>query len=202
MRKNIVFCLRNCGWLALFATLMMWAGTDRPKPSDSWLILPGGGGAITATTTRRDLVARYGAANVVDQDIDVGEGNSEPGTILFPNDPQRRIEILWKDDSTKLAPRFLAIYGKSSLWNTVHGISLGTSLKELEKLNGHPFSVAVGTDQTGWVFSWDGGTLDKEVKSRGVDISLDDRNSLSSQSSDPVMQKTNPRVDGIHWNFP
>ena len=66
--------------------------------SDPWLILADGKqGSINAHTTRQDLVRVYGTSNVVDRDLDVGEGEVEPGTILFPSDPEHSIEILWND---------------------------------------------------------------------------------------------------------
>jgi len=62
--------------------------------ADPWLILVSGEkGAINSHTTRKDLVRMYGAANVVDQDVDIGEGEMQSGTFLFPKDPQRQIEI-------------------------------------------------------------------------------------------------------------
>jgi hypothetical protein len=220
MRRNIVFCLRNCGWLALFATLMMWAGTDPAKPNDNWRILPGGGGAITATTTRRDLVARFGAANVVDQDIVTGHGEGEivPVTVLFPNDPKRRLEINWKDEKTKLAPEFLTIQGEKSVWHTVHGISLGTCLKQLESINGRPFSLlGFGWDFEGKVESWNNGVLDKELEGKGrvfmqlvpwgeVPVAESEMDEVIGDgpfsSSHPIMQKINPCASEITWKFP
>ncbi|MGB6632343.1 MAG: hypothetical protein WBE52_13985, partial [Terriglobales bacterium] len=107
---------------------------------DPWLILASGEkGTINSHTTRKDLVRTYGAANVVDQDVDIGEGEMQSGTFLFPEDPQRQIEILWKDPDHKTAPESAQILGKKSLWHGVHGITLGTSVRELERLNGRPF---------------------------------------------------------------
>jgi hypothetical protein len=54
----------------------------------------------------------YGAANVVDQEVDAGEGETDLATILFPSDPQRSIEIFWKDPDKKTAPSSATIRGK------------------------------------------------------------------------------------------
>jgi len=102
---------RLIGFLIL--TSLLVSGTP---PSDAWLIVLGGtNGAITASTTRRDLVRRYGEASVSDQDVDIGEGETEPGTVLFPHDSHRSIDILWKDPETKLSPKCLTIRGGASL---------------------------------------------------------------------------------------
>ena len=70
--------------------------------ADPWLILVSGEkGAINSHTTRKDLVRMYGAANVVDQDVDIGEGEMESEAFLFPKDPQRQIEICGKTRTTK-----------------------------------------------------------------------------------------------------
>jgi hypothetical protein len=95
---------------------------------DQWVILlPPQSGAVTASTTRRDLVNRLGAINVSDGDVGVGEGETAPGTTVFPGDPIRAMDILWKDPKTKRSPHSLSIGGKASQWKTAHGISLGTS---------------------------------------------------------------------------
>ena len=139
--------------------------------ADPWLILASGEkGAINSHTTRKDLVRMYGAANVVDQDVDIGEGEMQSGTFLFPKDPQRQIEILWKDPDNKTAPESAQILGKKSLWHGVHRITLGTSVSELERLNGRPFRFALtndGTDMAEEAISWQGGRLEKEFQGKG-----------------------------------
>jgi hypothetical protein len=103
MHRTRDLFLRNCQ-LAGFFILAVLQVSGTPVP-DAWLILPGGAsGAITVSTTRRDLVERYGSANVRDQDVDIGEGETEPGTVLFPKDPKRSIEILWRDPKTICGP--------------------------------------------------------------------------------------------------
>jgi hypothetical protein len=202
-------------WSFLLLSALSAFGGSAPDP---WLIaLPPRNGAITASTTRRELVKRYGAANVRDQDVGIGEGETEPGTALFPQDSQRLIEILWRDPATKLSPKFLTIRGKASRWKTAHEISLGTSLKQLEQINGRPFVLSgFGWDYSGTVESWSNGVLAKELEGNGrvlLRLDSDQPNVTKSElehvegdrsfpSSDPVMQKINPRVYEIVWAFP
>jgi hypothetical protein len=121
----------------VFVATLCSLGNSAP---DQWVtLLPPQSGAITASTPGRDLVNRFGARNVSDGGVDVGEGETAPGTTVFPGDPIRAIDILWKDPKTKRSPHTLSIGGKASQWKTAHGISLGTSLKELEQINGKPF---------------------------------------------------------------
>lgn len=202
--------------LAFCMTILSF-GQSEPDP---WLILVSGEkGAITAHTTRQDLVGTYGASNVVDKDVDVGEGKTEPGTVVFPNDPQRSIEILWTDPDKKTLPASAQIEGDASRWKTVHSISLGTSLKELERLNGRAFHLSgFGWDYSGTVLSWDKGSLEKELNGGNGRLFLrlgppsdthvpeEEQSQVlgdSDFSSDhPVMQKLNPKVYQVIWRFP
>jgi hypothetical protein len=106
----------------------------------------------------------------VDQDVDIGEGEMQSGTFLFPKDPQRQIEMLWKDPDNKTVPESAQIWGKKSFWHGVHGITLGTSVSELERLNGRPFRFALtndGMDMAEETISWQGGRLEKEFQGNG-----------------------------------
>jgi hypothetical protein len=106
--------------------------------------------------------------------LDVGEGEVGPGTILFPSDPERSIEILWNDVGKKTDPTGVTIRGNKSRWKALHDISLGTTLKQLERLNGRPFHMAgYGWDYSGTVLSWDKGrsrvTLVNSTHKKGVE---------------------------------
>jgi hypothetical protein len=167
--------------------------------------------------TRQDLVRIYGAPNVIDQDVDTGEGETELGTVVFPKDSERSIEILWQDPEKKTLPASAQIEGAKSLWKTVHNISLGTSLRDLERLNGRPFKLAgFGWDYSGTVTSWENGALAAELDGGHgrVILRLD---SSTPQAADkdvaqvvgdrdfsshhPVMQKLNPTAYQIIWVF-
>jgi len=226
--KNKLATRRRCFLLELAGLVLMVGLTASAQTTpDPWLILLGSeDSAFTAHTTREDLVRRYGAANVSDRDIDIGEGETEPGTVVFSSDPQRTIEILWKDSGAKRAPKQVQIQGQVSLWKSAHGISLGTSLKELEHINGGLFLLfGFNWDYSGTVTSWKGGTLEKELpgttekepQGNGrVILRLDTppgANLAESESAEvagdrefssqhPVMQKINPRVYQIIWQFP
>jgi hypothetical protein len=209
MRSGSIFQLAGF----LFLVTMLGSGQ---ASADPWLILASGEkGPINAQTTRQDLVRAYGASNVVDQDVDVGEGETEPGTVVFPKDAQRSIEILWKDPDKKTEPSSATISGKSSRWHAVHGISLGTSLKDLERLNGRPFKLAgFGWDYSGTVTSWENGALAAELDGGHgrVILRLDSptpeavdkdvaqvEGDRDFSSHHPVMQKLNPTAYQVIW---
>jgi len=111
----------------------------------------------------------------------------------------------------------LIIRGKASRWKTAHEISLGTSLTQLEQINGRPFVLSgFGWDYSGTVESWQNGALSKDLEGNGrVILRLDTEQKSANQadlgqvqgdrpfpSSDAVMQKVNPRIYEIVWEFP
>jgi hypothetical protein len=195
--------------------------SSEASTSRKWLILPGGasGGSISAKSTEGDLIHLYGKENVVPHDVDIGEGETEPGTELFPSDPLRQADVIWKDANKKSGPKSVQIWGKKSLWRTVHDISLGTTLKQLEQLNRKPFRLAgFAFDYSGTVLSWSGGALEQELgqgdRPDRVILRLDrsrnqmqqsDYNSLIGDkpfsSAHPAMQRLNPTVYQLIWRF-
>jgi hypothetical protein len=184
--------------------------------ADPWLILASGEkGAINSHTTRKDLVRMYGAANVVDQDMDNEDGERQSGTDLFPKNPQRQIIITWKDPDNKTAPEFALILGKKSLWHGVHGITLGTSVRELERLNGRPFHFALtndGTCEAEETISWQGGRLEKELQGNGgIILEIESSPTKGAKqtgpadfevdSDNPVWRAQNPHISKMTWSF-
>lgn len=134
---------------------------DATEPSLDRVIVPGERvGQITWDTNEAELVALFGRENVLAADIDTGEGDSEPGTVIYPEDDAQRLNILWRDPETREHPRSIQIFGSSSKWKTDKGISLGMTLKELEGINTMPFRLfGFGHDGSGIVFHCGRGIL-------------------------------------------
>jgi hypothetical protein len=194
--------------------------SEEPAPpraviAEDWKIEPGDRvGALRSSGSEQDLIHAYGAANVRDTSIALGEGETAPGTMLFPDDPQRRLEVIWSDPAQKRTPRRVVLRGERSRWMLPRDVSLGTSLSELEEKNGAPFQLAgFGWDYAGVVISWEGGALDS-LRTRSVKLYLEPRiedrvgpeyssvlGDRSYSSSLPAMRKLNPRVYQIFVDF-
>lgn len=176
-------------------------------------------GAITPQTSESDLKRIYGRKNVQNTKVSLGEGEYEPGTVVYPNDPTRSIEIVWKDARRKRFPERIQLTGEKSVWRTRHGISLGTRLKELERINGKPFVLlGFSWDYEGTVVSWEGGRLERDFEKDGRVVLLrlsdqtayemlsEDADSVAGDrdfpSSNQAMQKINPKVYQIIVDFP
>jgi hypothetical protein len=189
-------------------------GTQLSFADPLFEIIPGKNvGAITASSSKIGLEKSYGVKNVRAVDVDVGEGMTEKGAVIFPDDPKKKVEIIWKSEGKN--PSRIQITGKESLWKTKDGISLGTSLKSLEKLNEKPFVLAgFGWDYAGTILSWNDGKLEKlkgllmlrldEFESSK--LSAKEQTSVAGDkdfpSSNQAMQKINPKVYQIVITFP
>jgi hypothetical protein len=115
---------------------------------------------VPRTTSEADLVRRLGAAQVRAGEVSLGEGQTAPGTILFPGDDTRRVEILWHDPEARRAPWWVMLEGTRSVWSVPPGVSLGVPLDSLHTLNGGPFDLfGFDWDYQGTVVSWRGGRL-------------------------------------------
>ena len=106
-------------------------------------------GAFARDTTHAKLVAAFGAKNVAFKEVDAAEGSKGRATVLFDDDPTKRIVVFWHDEK-RTRPSMIKV-SAPSLWVGPGGIGNGMKLTDVEKLNGKPFKLAG--------FDWDGGGL-------------------------------------------
>jgi hypothetical protein len=191
------------------------------------LIVPGlRVGPVSRTSTEASLMRELGKA-AVKADVDVGEGMMEPGLIVYPDDPARRLAVVWDDEKPAHAASILICYDNGEAacrWRTASGIGVGTTLRDLERRNGGPFEMVVwGTDVGGNVVGYLGGKLERELRGYGaltltlvprIDAEgaylpkLTEREFASVlgekvvRSSDAVLQKLNPAVGAMSLEFP
>jgi len=99
-------------------------------------------GPITRNTSESDLANTFGESQVVASDIDVGEGETQPGTILFPNENAKVLTVFGTDE-TRTHVAQVRIGAEGTNWKTDKGITIGTPLKVIEQLNGRPVNLAV-----------------------------------------------------------
>jgi tetratricopeptide (TPR) repeat protein len=200
------------------------AGLGKP-----WTIVPGVRvGPITNRTSESQIRAIYGPENVRRQNIQVGEGESCPATVIYPDDPEKTVIIRWRDPSFRNLPESVLFRGPRSIWKTDKGLSLGSTLKEIETINGKPFSLyGFGWDYGGTIAGAEGGIL-TELGEKGHDstavrtlilrlseklfakelslLTQDEYLKLTGErifrSDHPDMQKLNPRVYEMIVMFP
>jgi hypothetical protein len=173
---------------------------------------------LAPSLTQADLVTRFGNDNVVTDSILRGEGEFERGTVLFPRDVSRRVDIVWQDSLGLRWPEFVRIRGDSSAWRGPSGVHLGTTLRVLERVNGKPFRLAgFGFDGSGFVTSWAKGALEHPgAPGCSFRVNLEPtvrspqnrvwynqlRGDREFSSAHPAMRALNPRVIQMELLFP
>jgi len=109
-------------------------------------------GSFGPDASHAKLAKEFGAANIDTEEY--WDADWEV-TVVFPKDPQRRLIIQWKDHEARRKPASIKLEG--SLWSAA-GVTIGTPLAELERLNGGPFKLNdFEGDYGGAITDWMGG---------------------------------------------
>ncbi len=155
------------------------------------------------------LAMTFDNKNVTFADVDADGGTKVKASIVFPNDPKRRLEVWWSNPAERSGTYLIDIKGKST-WSAPGSMRLGLNLAQLEKLNHKPFKLK-GFDKDGvaTVSDWDDGALASlpgGCKS-GISLTADPKASpdavsaLSADkefsSSDPAIRSVKPAVSEI-----
>jgi len=96
--------------------------------------------------------------NVVFTDVAGPDSTKVMATVVFPKDPKRRLEVWWKNESSRSGLYLIVINGQST-WSVPKGLKLGLGLAAIEKLNGKPFKLQGFGKDGGNTTDWDGGAL-------------------------------------------
>lgn len=112
---------------------------------------------VGSNDTAASLLRRFGRQARM-ADIGIGEGETERGVELFPNDPRRRLSVLFWDPQRR-KPQSVQAWSDDAPW-TVAGIRMGDSLESLRQRNGRPILFQqFGADYGGTLHSFEGGTF-------------------------------------------
>lgn len=150
------------GLVALFLVVSaLGVRADEELLPHDWLIVPGARvGPIDKGASEAGLRRYFGGRNVLTAEVELGEGERVWGTVVFADGPEKKLEIVWKDMAARTSPARVTITGERSDWHTEEGLTLGTSLAEVERLNGGPVTITgFGWDYSGTVTNAAGGKL-------------------------------------------
>ena len=127
------------------------AAATEASPLTDTIVVPGERvGPITPVTTREDLAALVGEDRLSDESVDVGEGFTEPSTVVDLG-PEQTFTIVWQDDN-RTQPTMARDFGPA--WKISAGIGVGSSFNQLK--------TTLGSFQL-YGFAWDyEGTLTLE----------------------------------------
>jgi len=170
-------------------------------------------GPFARGATVGTLASVFGAANVVNRTIDGPEGSTLDATLVFPEDPARRLVVLWQDEVARTRPAAILIQDQSE-WVGPGGIRLGTTLFEVEAANGAPFTIlGFGWDyggsagfEEGKLADLPGGCtlsltfqIDETVEGPEFDAIMGDE---QFRSDNPLIRKAAPTVSQIAVGYP
>jgi hypothetical protein len=117
-------------------------------------------GPFARDATHASVVKAFGSRHVSYQAIQVPDDEGVKATVIFPGNPARRTEIIWRDTKLRRGPNTVTA---GPAWRTADGVTVGASLAEIEKLNGRPFTLSgFDWDYGGTVTDWEGGQLAKQ----------------------------------------
>ena len=166
-------------------------------------------GIFAKDSSHLKLAMIYETKNVTFTDVDANGGAKVPASVVFANDPKRRLEVWWSNPAARSGTYLIVINGQST-WTAPGGMRLGLNLAQLEKLNHKPFKIK-GFDKDGVasVSDWNGGllaTLPGDCKS-GLSLRADPKAAADAvsaltadqefSSSDPVIRAVKPTVSEI-----
>ena len=115
-------------------------------------------GPFGSDSSEAFLAEVFGSENVVADMIDGPEGTTLDATLVFPDDPAKRLVVLWQDEAARTRPAAIIVRDDSS-WIGPGGIQLGSGLAEVEAINGGPFTVLGFGWDYGGAASFPSGTL-------------------------------------------
>jgi hypothetical protein len=171
------------------------------------LIVPGKRvGLITPGMSADEIRKVYGAKNLVMAQIPIPEGAFLDGATLFAG-TDRELQLIWKDGDPKKILSDVNVVGTA--WIFENGIHVGSTLLEVEKINGKPFMMSgFDWDYGGYAVDFQGGKLKNlslrfTYGERQIDPSLSGDKTISS--SNPKLRTLNPTVEKsitVHMNAP
>ncbi len=182
-----------------------------PEPAKANVIFCAGPFAPDSSFAK--LQQAFGPANVTTEQVDGAEGDKLVVTALFAKVKARRIEISWNDAKARKRINMVSL-GRAAQW-VAGGVRIGSTLAEVEALNGKPFTLAgFDWDYGGTVTDWQGGKLETLPGGCRLGVRFDaDRQSPATArdkvmgdkdftSTDSNMRASRPRVYEIFLSYP
>jgi hypothetical protein len=172
-------------------------------------------GPVTATTTLASLRGALGPHSVTLELVQSEDGKTRvSGAVIYPADSHKRIELAWADTVGKTRPLWARVRNAASWWHTPSGVHIGTTLLDLERLNGRAFTVQSfrGGERRSPVRSWNKGNLGVELEKKARIWLAVPTSATKAQmtplsqgnllpSGDPPLRRLNPHVTEIFVHF-
>ena len=135
-------------------------GPKKARPAQRQARVVACSGPFAKDSNHLKLATAFGPKNVEFTEVGGPDGTKLMASVVFPNDPKWRLEVLWNNEAARSDTTLIVITGQSA-WSGPKGLRLGLALAGLEKLNGKPFRLKPFGANGSLVADWDGGALDK-----------------------------------------
>jgi len=159
------------------------------------------------------LVAGFGRKNVRQETVYEPEGVEVRASIVYPDDPSRRLVVLWADEKGLRRPARIDLEGSS--WSGPRGLTVGTPIEIVETMNGKPFVLyGFEWDYGGRIDTWNGGALgnlpggcvftpvfetDRKAPTEALDAVAGDSQFASDSKA---MKAARPRIRSLSLAYP
>ena len=166
-------------------------------------------GTFAKDSSHLELATAFNSKNITFADVEAADGTKVPASILFPNDPKRRLEVWWSNITARKDIHLIVIGGQST-WTAPEGLRLGQTLEQVEKINHKAFKLkGFDKDRIATVSDWDGGELATLAGDCNAGLSLRADAKASAEkigaisadkeysSSDPAIRATKPTISEI-----
>jgi len=165
-------------------------------------------GLITSSTTKSALNKLYDKGNIREYVVFSYEGFDIKGTEVIFDNTADNITIEWNDGN--LTPKIIRIKNPNSNWKTKEGVGIGSTIKEVEKANGKPFTIygyEIDAYLAGTVKNWNSGNLQglnlqfKITKEIPVEVYMEMIGDRGILSNNPLLEKAGLQVENITVGF-
>jgi|AntRauTorckE5430_2_1112549.scaffolds.fasta_scaffold03866_1 hypothetical protein len=162
-------------------------------------------GAITSGMQLADLERMFGADQVVPATLYGPEGITYEGFRFLPGTDDELEMVIYEEGISATASK------PGGHWASAkYGVRVGTSLAELNRLNGKPFKLSgFGWDYGGSVTDWEGGALEGHGVTLNYDAYLMDEDGpfyeqalgdIELMSDLPALQDAGVRVSALYFS--
>lgn len=169
-------------------------------------------GPFAADSSETRLVETFGRENVVTGEVPGPEGSTVLATTLFPNDPEKQIEIGWWDEENLTQ---LAYFTVPAADTSPQGVKAGMTVKDVEALNGAPFEMQGFWWDYGGYANFTGGRLGAPEEGCLVsvrfaptgeypqDLNVDAvSGEVTVPSTEPLLEQLDVRVESLSVSYP
>src|SRR5262245_51897178 len=119
------------------------------------------GTPIALDSSHAKVVQAAGAAHVAYQRVETGGGDKIGATVVYPKDLTHRLEVIWSDHTARTKPSSVRV-GHKGVWVMDNGLKVGSTIAEVEAINGKPFRLyGFGWEMGGMQLDWLDGKLAK-----------------------------------------